>query len=59
MIEAKLIEQSFTDAGGLSRRSRIVYDLTQKGINKFSAMTPKEKKVYNGYSKNIAHHHQP
>jgi len=38
MMEAKLIEQSFTDAGGLSRRSRIVYDLTQKGKNKISEL---------------------
>ena len=30
MMEANLIEESFTDSGGLSRRSRIVYDLTQK-----------------------------
>jgi DNA-binding PadR family transcriptional regulator len=35
MMEAGLIQESFTDAGGLSRRSRIVYDLTQKGKNKF------------------------
>jgi DNA-binding PadR family transcriptional regulator len=38
MMEAKLIEQSFTDAGGLSRRSRIVYDLTEKGRNKISEL---------------------
>jgi len=38
MMEAKLIEQSFTDAGGLSRRSRIVYDLTQKGKEKISEL---------------------
>lgn len=35
MMEANLIEKSFTDEGGLSRRSRIVYDLTQKGSEKF------------------------
>jgi len=29
MMEANLIEKSFTDEGGLSRRSRIVYDLMQ------------------------------
>jgi len=30
MLEANLIEESFADAGGLSRKSRIVYDLTSK-----------------------------
>ena len=38
MVEAKLIEQSFTDAGGLSRRSRIVYELTAKGRERFSSL---------------------
>ena len=38
MMEAQLIEESFTDSGGLSRRSRIVYDLTQKGKNKISEL---------------------
>ncbi|MDA3029830.1 MAG: helix-turn-helix transcriptional regulator [Actinomycetota bacterium] len=38
MMEADLIEKSFTDAGGLSRRSRIVYDLTKKGKEKFSQL---------------------
>ena len=38
MMEAGLIQESFTDAGGLSRRSRIVYDLTQKGKNKISEL---------------------
>jgi DNA-binding PadR family transcriptional regulator len=38
MLEAKLIEQSFTDAGGLSRRSRIVYELTAKGRERFSTL---------------------
>ena len=38
MMEADLIEKSFTDAGGLSRRSRIVYDLTEKGKEKFSQL---------------------
>ena len=38
MLEAKLIEQSFTDAGGLSRRSRIVYELTAKGRERFSSL---------------------
>lgn len=38
MMEANLIEKSFTDAGGLSRRSRIVYDLTEKGKEKFSQL---------------------
>ena len=38
MMEANLIEKSFTDEGGLSRRSRIVYDLTEKGREKFSQL---------------------
>ena len=38
MLEADLIEESFADSGGLSRRSRIVYDLTQKGRNKISEL---------------------
>ena len=36
MLEANLIEESFADAGGLSRRPRIVYDLTAKGKERFS-----------------------
>ena len=38
MLEANLIEESFADAGGLSRRSRIVYDLTTKGRERFSSL---------------------
>ena len=38
MMEAKLIDQSFTDAGGLSRRSRIIYELTENGRNKISEL---------------------
>jgi len=38
MMEAQLIAESFADSGGLSRRSRIVYDLTQKGKNKISEL---------------------
>ena len=38
LMEADLIEKSFTDEGGLSRRSRIVYDLTEKGREKFSQL---------------------
>lgn len=36
MMEAELIKKSFTESGGLSRRSRIVYELTKKGQEKFS-----------------------
>ena len=38
MLEANLIEESFADSGGLSRRSRIVYDLTAKGRERFSSL---------------------
>ena len=38
MMDADLIEQSFADSGGLSRRSRIVYELTKKGRNKISEL---------------------
>jgi DNA-binding PadR family transcriptional regulator len=38
MLVAELIKESFTDAGGLSRRSRIVYELTQKGKDKFAQL---------------------
>ena len=38
MLVANLIKQSFTDAGGLSRRSRIVYELTEKGVERFSQL---------------------
>ena len=39
MMEAGLIQESFTDAGGLSRRSRIVYAITDKGAARFSDLT--------------------
>jgi DNA-binding PadR family transcriptional regulator len=38
MLVADLIKESFADAGGLSRRSRIVYELTQKGKDKFAQL---------------------
>jgi DNA-binding PadR family transcriptional regulator len=38
MMDAKLIVQSFVDSGGLSRRSRIIYELTTKGEEKFSEL---------------------
>ena len=38
MLEANLIEESFADAGGLSRKSRIVYDLTSKGRERFASL---------------------
>lgn len=39
MLEAGLIEESFTEDGGLSRRSRIVYRLSAKGADRFSKLT--------------------
>jgi DNA-binding PadR family transcriptional regulator len=38
MMDAKLIVQSFVDSGGLSRRSRIIYELTTKGEAQFSEL---------------------
>ena len=38
MMEAGLIQESFTDAGGLSRRSRIVYEITTKGKKRFETL---------------------
>jgi DNA-binding PadR family transcriptional regulator len=38
MLVADLIKESFTDAGGRSRRSRIVYELTQTGKDKFAQL---------------------
>lgn len=39
MLDAGLIEESFTEAGGLSRRSRIVYRLSDKGAARFAQLT--------------------
>jgi DNA-binding PadR family transcriptional regulator len=39
MLTAGLIEESLSQTGGLSRRARIVYALTQKGVSHFSALT--------------------
>ena len=38
MLLAKLIEETFTNAGGLSRRSRIVYELTKVGREKLDSL---------------------
>lgn len=38
MLLAKLIEETFTSAGGLSRRSRIVYELTKAGREKLDSL---------------------
>jgi DNA-binding PadR family transcriptional regulator len=38
MLLAKLIEETFTNAGGLSRRSRIVYELTKAGREKLDSL---------------------
>ena len=38
MLLAKLIEETFTSAGGLSRRSRIVYELTRAGREKLDSL---------------------
>lgn len=38
MLLAKLIEETFTNAGGLSRRSRIVYELTKIGREKLESL---------------------
>ncbi|MEI6867423.1 MAG: PadR family transcriptional regulator [Actinomycetes bacterium] len=39
MLEAGLIEESLSDLGGLSRRSRIVYAITATGSARFAALT--------------------
>jgi DNA-binding PadR family transcriptional regulator len=39
MLEATLIEESVSDLGGLSRRSRIVYAITEVGQKRFEALT--------------------
>ena len=39
MLEAGLIEESLSDQGGLSRRSRIVYAITAKGSMRFADLT--------------------
>lgn len=39
MLDAGLIEESFTEDGGLSRRSRIVYRLSAKGAGRFAQLT--------------------
>lgn len=39
MLDAGLIEESFTEDRGLSRRSRIVYRLSAKGAVRFSQLT--------------------
>jgi DNA-binding PadR family transcriptional regulator len=41
MLEAALIEESVSDLGGLSRRSRIVYAITDAGRKRFEALTGK------------------
>ncbi len=38
MLESGLIEESLATDGGLSRRSRIVYAISQKGIERFSRL---------------------
>ena len=39
MLDAGLIEESISDEGGLSRRSRIVYRLSKQGSNRFATLT--------------------
>jgi len=39
MLDAGYIEESFTEDGGLSRRSRIVYRLSTKGKTRFEDLT--------------------
>ena len=39
MLEAALIEESVSDQGGLSRRSRIVYAISALGQKRFEALT--------------------
>lgn len=38
MLDADLIEQSFNEDGGVSRRSRIVYRLSEKGRERFAKL---------------------
>ena len=46
MQEKDLIEESFTESGGLSRRSRIVYSLTAKGKKRFSEIAETDNPDY-------------
>ena len=39
MLEAGLIAETFAEDGGISRRSRIVYRLSEKGRDRFSKLT--------------------
>ncbi len=39
MLDAGLIEETLSDEGGLSRRSRIVYCLSAKGTARFATLT--------------------
>ena len=39
MLDGGLIEESLSDEGGLSRRSRIVYRLSTKGSKRFATLT--------------------
>jgi len=39
MLEDQLIEESVSDSGGLSRRSRIVYAITKAGKKRFDELT--------------------
>jgi len=39
MLDAGLIEETLSDEGGLSRRSRIVYCLSTKGTARFATLT--------------------
>ena len=39
MLDAGLIEESLSNEGGLSRRSRIVYRLSKQGSNRFATLT--------------------
>jgi len=39
MLDAGLIEETLSDEGGLSRRSRIVYGLSAKGTARFATLT--------------------
>ena len=38
MVESGLIEETLSDLGGLSRRSRIVYAITKKGSTRFASL---------------------
>ena len=46
MQEKDLIEESFTESGGLSRRSRIVYSLTGKGKKRFAQIAETDSPDY-------------